>query len=59
MSRMTYFVVRDSDGTVIDQCKRHEPPEQPDSWGSEWNVEEVDEEALNSDPVKWWVDQSE
>jgi len=53
----TAYKVRDSDGTVISQDYRNSDPSKPDGWSGEWNVEEVDLEDLNTEPVEWWDEQ--
>ena len=56
MSRQTYKV-RDGDGVVVGQYYRSSEPPKPDGWGGEWNVEAVDKDDLNTEPVEWWDEQ--
>ena len=54
----TAYKVRNSDGIVIGQYYSSRKPEKPHSWDGEWNVEQVELEDLNSEPVEWWDEQS-
>jgi len=51
---MNAYLIRDDDGTVIGQYLKPQPPETPDNWDGGWNVENVDRDDLNSEPVEWW-----
>lgn len=54
----TVYKIRDGDGIVIGQYLSKSDPSKPDGWDGEWNVNEVDLDDLNSEPVEWWDDQS-
>ena len=51
---MQYYKVRDAEGTVIGQYQTKNPPEKPNEWTGEWNVETTAVDKLNDEPVKWW-----
>ena len=50
-------IVRDSEDVVIAQYYSGSEPSKPDGWEGDWNVEKVDLDDLNSEPVEWWDEQ--
>ena len=50
------YIVRDADGTVIGQFFRNTKPSKPPGWNGEWDVEVVNKNDLNKEPVEWFDD---